>query len=302
VKNAISFTALSLLTCLLVSTPTSAQAPPRLTNGTIADAESVMAHIDYLQQQITESAKGISILFGQSCPPGESITGFSNAGTLLCSGYPPTVLDLDGDGRPNNATFNAEELASLFLSSRPVTVSGDNVIISGGGAVKNERLWEFTLPQGFNLQAHSALSMTVDIEMEKANGADSDFAVGITDETKIMVFVNNDASNNNSQIFDGSILVSGGVTSHDEQWGYHFVVPGTERNNYRVGFKLDRNSTVIDVIDLSLTYDNQQGVFPEQLLQRNETYKIAIHANEVQERYAIKSVSINFPSELVDQD
>jgi hypothetical protein len=84
VKNAISFTALSLLTCLLVSTPTSAQAPPRLTNGTTADAESVMAHIDYLQQQITESVSSLST--GGRCPPGEHITGFSGSGTLLCSG------------------------------------------------------------------------------------------------------------------------------------------------------------------------------------------------------------------------
>jgi hypothetical protein len=126
--------------------------------------------------------------------------------------------------------------------------------------------------------------------------------VGITDEAKIMVFVNNDASNGNSLIFDGNILVSGGVTSHDENSGYFISIPGTERDNYRVGLTLDANSTVVDVIDLGSIYQDQQGVFPEQLLQADKTYKIAIHANQVNEPYVIKSISVNFPSELVDQD
>ena len=214
---------------------------------------------------------------------------------------PPLPLDLDGDGIPNNATFDAEELPP-FLSSRPISVSGDTITVSSGGALKNERLWEFALPEGFNLEAYSDLSMTVDVQMEKANGVDSDFAVGITDETKIMVFVNNDASNDISRIFDGNILVSGGVTSHDENSGYFFSIPGTERDNYRVGFTLDANSTVVDIIDLGSIYQDQQGVFPEQLLQADKTYKIAIHANQVNEPYVIKSISVNFPSELVDQD
>jgi len=263
----------------LFSNPLLAQELVEFENGQVADADDLNQSLNFLLAEIELLKARVSAL-----EP------------------PPLPLDLDGDGIPNNATFDAEELASLFLSSRPISVSGDTITVSGGGAVKNERLWEFALPEGFNLEAYSELSMTVDVEMEKANGVDSDFAVGITDEAKIMAFVNNDASNAISQIFDGNILVSGGVTSHDENIGYLFSIPGTERDNYRVGFTLDANSTVVDVIDLGSIYQDQQGVFPEQLLQADKTYKIALHANEVNEPYVIKSISVNFPSELVDQD
>jgi hypothetical protein len=264
---------------LLFSNPLLAQELVEFENGQVADADDLNQSLNFLLAEIELLKARVSAL-----EP------------------PPLPLDLDGDGIPNNATFDAEELASLFLSSRPISVSGDKVTVSGGGAVIGERLWAFELPEGFNLEAYSELSMTVDVEMEKANGVDSDFAVGITDETKIMVFVNNDASNDISRIFDGNTLVSGGVTSHDENSGYFFSIPGTERDNYRVGFTLDANSTVVDVIDLGSVYQDQQGVFPEQLLQASQNYKIAIHANQVNEPYVIKSISVNFPSELVDQD
>lgn len=270
-----------LLLSLILFFPTTltAQELVEFENGQVADADDLNQSLNFLLAEIELLKARVSAL-----EP------------------PPLPLDLDGDGIPNNATFDAEELASLFLSSRPISVSGDKITVSGGGAVIGERLWAFELPQGFNLEAYSELSMTVDVEMEKANGVDSDFAVGITDEAKIMVFVNNDASNDISRIFDGNILVSGGVTSHDENRGYFFSIPGTERDNYRVGFTLDANSTVVDVIDLGSIYQDQQGVFPEQLLQADKTYKIAIHANEVNEPYVIKSISVNFPSELVDPD
>lgn len=248
-------------------------------NGQVADADDLNQNLQFLLQKI-EALEA-------------RVTSLEPA---------PLPLDLDGDGIPNNATFNAEDLASLFLSSRPIAVSGDKITVSGGGAVKNERLWEFALPEGFNLEAYSELSVTVDIQMEKANGADSDFALGITDEIKIMVFVNNDASNSNSRVFDGNISISGGVTSHDENNAYYFSIPGTERDNYRVGFSLNASATLVDVVDLGSVFQDQQSVFPEQLLEAGETYKIAIHANEVHESYVIKSIAISFPNELVDQD
>jgi len=269
-----------LLTLLSVfSAAAPAQELIEFENGQVADADDLNQSLNFLLAEIELLKARVSAL-----EP------------------PPLPLDVDGDGIPNNATFNAEELASLFLSSRPITLSGDKVIVSGGGAVQNERLWEFALPEGFNLKAYSELSVTVDIQMEKANGVDSDFAVGITDETKIMVFVNNDASNGNSRAFDGNILINGGVTSHDENNVYFFSIPGTEWDNYRVGFSLNASATVVDVIDLGSVYQDQQSVFPEQLLQADRTYKIAIHANQVQESYVIKSISISFPSELVDQN
>ena len=248
-------------------------------NGQVADADDLNQSLNFLLNEIEQLKTRVRAL--------ES---------------PPLPLDIDGDGIPNNATFGAEELASIFLSSRPIAVSGDKITVSGGGAVKNERLWEFELPQSFNLEAYSELSVTVDIEMDKANGVDSDFAVGVTDEFKIMVFINNDAGNSNSQVFDGNIFISGGVTSHDEINAHHFSIPGTERDNFRIGFALNADSTVVDVIDLNSVFQDQQAVFPEQLLQAGETYKIAVHANEVHESYVIKSISISFPSELVDQD
>ncbi len=260
------------------SNPLTAQELVEFENGQVADADDLNQSLNFLLAEI------------------ELKSSSERARTTS------TAAGSDGDGIPNNATFDAEELASLFLSSRPISVSGDKIIVSSGGALKNERLWEFALPEGFNLEAYSKLSMTIDVQMEKANGVDSDFAVGITDETKIMVFVNNDASNDISQIFDGNILVSEGVISHDENSGYLFSITGTERDNYRVGVTLDANSTVVDVIDLGSVYPDQQGVFPEQLLQAGQSYKITIHANEVTETYVIKSVSVNFPSELVDPD
>jgi len=182
VKNAISFTALSILTCLLVSTPTSAQAPPRLTNGTTADAESVMAHIDYLQQQITESANRISLLFGQSCPPGESITGFSSAGNLLCSG----------------STFAGE----CFAVINPVYRSEGDFdrayieVANSGGLSLGE---EFTLEAWVKLRAYPPIFSTGSgssriIQKRGVSGDNRSFALYITDQGFVVFDVYTDGT------------------------------------------------------------------------------------------------------------
>ena len=211
-------------------------------------------------------------------------------------------LDLDGDGLPNNADFDAADLSRLFLSTRSTSLQGDVLSVSGGASIKNERLWEFELPAGLNLDNYAELSVTIAIEMEKPNGADSDFAIGISDERKVMVFVNNDSRNTFSRAFDGNVFVQNGVTYHDENNSFFTQIAGTERDNYETEFNLTRTETTINIRDLTSVYPDQTANFPVQLLEAERDYKIVVHANEVPEQYRIKRILISFPDHLVDPE
>ena len=83
-----------LLMIVLIFNPfVSAQQLVEFENGQVADADDLNQSLNFLLAEIELLKARVSAL--------ES---------------PPLPLDLDGDGIPNNAIFDAEDLASLFLS------------------------------------------------------------------------------------------------------------------------------------------------------------------------------------------
>ena len=114
----------SLLCLLAISELVGAQELVTFENGEVADAQDINSNFETLRQAITEVSQ--PSFFGQSCPEGESVTGFTSQGDLICSCFLSEIVSSTVTQVGNDFQGDVDDRVGF------ISISGDGRVFSIG--------------------------------------------------------------------------------------------------------------------------------------------------------------------------